>query len=230
VGSLALLFSFSRGGWLAFAVAVVVLLVGLVRGRYVGVRGPVVAFFIATLIAVLFYPQIVARFGSEEGSAAALDRVYLIKIAWNMIKESPIIGVGANTFMSVVTKYARGPELQDIYLHMVHNQYLLVFAETGIVGMAAFLWFLFTCFREAWKCLKSKGSELTQMIGLSVTAAFIGMTIHMMVDMFASRMCLSFLFVLCSLCSASRKVEAAGEAAEVAEEGVVVPGVTPLVS
>lgn len=207
-GGLALLFSFSRGGWLAFAVAFMVLLFGFVRGGYVSTRGAILAFLAAGVVAIIFFPLIQARLISPEGSEAALDRVYLIKIAWNMIKESPILGIGANTFMSVVNTYTRGPELSDVYLHMVHNQYLLVFAETGIVGILAFLWLLIACFKESWACAKSGTGEFSQMIGLSVTAAFIGMLTHMMVDMFASPMCLSLLFVFCSLCSASMKVYA----------------------
>ena len=130
-----------------------------------------------------------------------------------MIKESPFIGIGANTFMSVVNNYTRGPDLQDIYLHMVHNQYLLVFAETGLVGILAFLWFLFACFRESWECSNAK-SELSRIVGISAGAGFLAMAAHMMVDMYSSPLCFGLLFVFCSLCAAARKVQTKAETSQ----------------
>lgn len=206
VGVVALLFSFSRGGWMAFILAFLILIFAMAKGGHTRPGTSFAAIVVTVLIGVIFYPQIYARLVSEEGAAAALDRVYLIKIAWNMIKESPVVGIGANTFMSVIGQYQRGAELQDIYLHMVHNQYLLVFAETGIVGMIAFLWFLVACFRESLECARSR-SDLTRMIGLSAGAGFIAMATHMMVDMYSSPLCYGLLAVLCSLCAAARRVQ-----------------------
>ncbi len=210
-GGLALIFSFSRGGWMAFAAAFLVLLFMLKKRRYVSARPVFLAIVVAVLVTALFYPQIHDRLVSEEGADAAVDRIYLIKIAWNMIKSSPFIGIGANTFMSVINNYTRGPDLQDIYLHMVHNQYLLVFAETGLVGIIAFLWFLFACFRESWECSHGR-SELSRIIGISAGAGFLAMAAHMMVDMYSSPLCIGLLFVFCSLCAAAKKVQGAPKA------------------
>lgn len=207
LGGAALLFSFSRGGWMAFAIAFLLLLLALSKGRYARAGRPMLALLIAVFVVVLFLGRIEARLLSPEGSEAAQDRIYLVKIAWNMIKDSPILGVGANTFMSVITQYTNSPELRYVYLHMVHNQYLLVFAETGLVGIIAFLWFMLACFRESLDCVRRRGSELAQMVGISVGAGFIAMAIHMMVDMYASPLCLSLLFVFCSLCAAVKKIE-----------------------
>jgi O-antigen ligase len=191
---------------MAFAVAFLVLIFALSKGRYVRGKGPLLALLIAAVVVFLFFGQIESRLVSQEGSDAAQDRIYLVKIAWNMIKDNPILGVGANTFMSVITRYTRGPELQYVYLHMVHNQYLLVFAETGLVGILAFLWFMLTCFRESLDCVRRRSNDMAQMVGISAGAGFIAMAIHMMVDMYASPLCLSLLFVFCSLCSAVKKI------------------------
>lgn len=207
-GGMALLLSYSRGGWIAFSLALLVLIVVMVRGGYVEARRPFAVLLIVVAVAVVFFPQIHDRLTSDEGAAAATDRIYLIKIAWNMIKESPLVGIGANTFMSVIGQYQRGAELQDIYLHMVHNQYLLVAAETGFVGIIAFLWLLIACFRQALECARSKTSELARTVGLSAAAGFIAMTAHMMVDMYSSPLYLGMLFFFCGLCSAARKVQA----------------------
>lgn len=213
-GAISLLFSFSRGGWMAFVFAFLILLFTVAKSGRTKAGTTFAAITVVVLMGVVFYPQIHYRLVSEEGAAAAVDRIYLIKIAWNMIKESPIVGVGANTFMSVIGQYQRGAELHDIYLHMVHNQYLLVFAETGVVGMVAFLWFLIACFRESFECVRSRTNELTRAIGLSAGAGFAAMATHMMVDMYSSPLCFGLLFVFCSLCAAARKVERAGDTSQ----------------
>ena len=73
-GGLALIFSFSRGGWMAFAAAFLVLLFILLKRRYVGMGAVVLAILATSLAAYLFYPQIHDRLMSEEGAAAAVDR------------------------------------------------------------------------------------------------------------------------------------------------------------
>ncbi|BDG37557.1 O-antigen ligase family protein [Saccharococcus caldoxylosilyticus] len=74
-------------------------------------------------------------------SRAVVSRVTLWKTGWVMMKENPILGVGIGNYLvrykDYVTKY---PELyigHDQY--SVHNSYLKVGAETGFIGLAAFL-------------------------------------------------------------------------------------------
>jgi putative inorganic carbon (hco3(-)) transporter len=72
---------------------------------------------------------------------AVVSRVTLWKTGWVMLKENPVLGVGMGNYLvrykEYVTKY---PELyigHDQY--SVHNSYLKVGAETGFIGLAAFL-------------------------------------------------------------------------------------------
>lgn len=72
---------------------------------------------------------------------AVVSRVTLWKTGWVMMKDNPVLGVGLGNYSvrykEYVTKY---PELyigHDMY--SVHNSYLKVGAETGFIGVAAFL-------------------------------------------------------------------------------------------
>jgi O-antigen ligase len=72
---------------------------------------------------------------------AVVSRVTLWKTGWVMMKENPVIGVGIGNYLvrykEYVTKY---PELyigHDQY--SVHNSYLKVGAETGFLGLFAFV-------------------------------------------------------------------------------------------
>lgn len=57
-----------------------------------------------------------------------------------MIKESPFYGVGLNNFIVHLPKF--WVQSGVYFLQPVHNIFLLVAAETGLVGLLAFLWFL----------------------------------------------------------------------------------------
>ena len=71
------------------------------------------------------------------------DRLVMWQAAIGMIKDRPILGHGLNTFMADYLAYWVGGERQPRY---AHNCYLQVAAETGIIGLSAFvalLWYLF---------------------------------------------------------------------------------------
>ena len=76
------------------------------RGGRVAVVGAVVI-----LLLVPFYGRMEARIaGQTRGVTYSQNaRLPLIKLAWKMIQDRPILGVGANNFSPAVSRYA-GPE------------------------------------------------------------------------------------------------------------------------
>ncbi|WP_250280681.1 O-antigen ligase family protein [Frankia sp. CiP1_Cm_nod2] len=83
-------------------------------------------------------------------------RVDLWKVAWSVVRDHPLLGVGLNNYTAVEGDYVRrvGPvPWLDIIVsraHEVHNAYLQLLAENGIVGSALFLAFLALCLRSAF--------------------------------------------------------------------------------
>ena len=67
------------------------------------------------------------------------DRWVMWQAALGMIRDRPILGHGVNTFMANYLRYRVGGERQPRY---AHNCFLQVAAETGILGLATFLWLL----------------------------------------------------------------------------------------
>jgi len=67
-------------------------------------------------------------------------RVRIVKTGWNMFIDRPITGQGLNTFMANYERF-RVPEERGIWY--AHNSYLQVACETGVFGLAAFLWLIF---------------------------------------------------------------------------------------
>lgn len=75
------------------------------------------------------------------------QRIDLIKAATQMIKGGPLIGVGLANFTATLSDYDGVSGFMRI-LQPVHNIFMLVAAETGILSLAAFLAFLLGLLRK----------------------------------------------------------------------------------
>lgn len=75
----------------------------------------------------------------------------LWKVAWTMAGDHPIVGVGLDNFTVVSGDYTRrvGPlesvDLIAVRPHQVHNAYLQLLAEVGVVGFVLFTGFVLGC-------------------------------------------------------------------------------------
>lgn len=185
VGATALAFTLSRGGWASFAVSVGVLCLMLWRRGWFKPTLPVtVGGIVVVLIAAGGLHELIALrlLGDDQGSAHA--RGPLMQLAFRMIEDYPLLGIGANNFAIMIERYAT-PEFDVEWLYVVHNKYLLVWAETGVGGLIAFLGFLLVTLRRAWGRGQS-GDPLLAPLALGLTAALIGHTMHMFVDLFSN--------------------------------------------
>lgn len=94
------------------------------------------------VVGALFYCAF--QLSTEE---ALVQRLHLNQTALEMIKQSPIIGVGLNNFIPRLPDF--WPKLTTTrFLQPVHNIFLLVAAETGLIGLLIFLWFLILTFKK----------------------------------------------------------------------------------
>lgn len=177
-----ILFTFSRGGWISAFAGLVVMIYFLHRYKLIRSRelGMLVLAGVAFLI--IFHQPILSRlhFGDE----SAHSRIYLNKIAWAMIQSHPIWGIGVNTFPFLMRDYYH-PGLQlHTWLHTVHNQYLLVWAEMGIPGIVSFLALLVGSWRVALKVFRREGKY--RFLALFLGSAIFANALHMMVDMYVA--------------------------------------------
>ena len=68
------------------------------------------------------------------------------------------------------------------YTPIVHNAYLLITAETGIIGLAAFIFFLVILLIQAWRIINQAPNDTVWVASVGILGALIAMTIHSMVD------------------------------------------------
>jgi O-antigen ligase len=143
--SLALFRTESRGGLVASGVVLVVavFLSGPVRFRSMVLISTVASFgvFYFTLVAP---PEALARiteFRANQGSG----RVDLWEVAVQVFRDHPLIGVGAGNFRVVEPAYAitdinlRSTHLVVDLTKVVHNTYLHLLTEIGLIGLALFV-------------------------------------------------------------------------------------------
>lgn len=195
LGAIALTLTLSRGGLMAFGIAILVLgVVGLHRRWFKG--STIVAMLaIAAVIAIVAGPTLAARLlGDDNGAAFA--RIPLMQIAFLVIRDYPL-GVGLNNFTSVLPHYV-GPEFATQFIYSIHNYYLTIWAEIGPLGLIAFLWFLAATIRRAWRCANTLGPDLAP-VAVAVLGGLLGETVHMFVDVFKSWAQLDSLLLMAGL-------------------------------
>lgn len=212
LGLIALLFTLSRGAWGAFAIAIIIIVALTWRRGWLKAWVPLALIIGAVLFLTVFQGIILGRLLGDDGGAA-YGRIALVDIAWKMIGDHPILGVGANNFATVMKDYI-GPDLFMSWVYTVHNKYLLVASELGILGIGAFIFFLIATLRRgfiAW----FREDRFPALVALSLSAAILGHMFHMQADIFNARASVQMLWFAAGLLSALAVLRAR----QAAEEG-----------
>jgi O-antigen ligase len=206
LGGVALIFTFSRGGWMALALAVTVICLLVWSRRGFSLKTPIAVLLILGMLYLPFQSVISARLlGDDKGSAES--RIPLMKLAFRIIEDNPVLGVGANNFTVVMDRYLT-PEFRHSFLFAVHNKYLLVLSETGIIGLLAFLAFLLDALRKGWQCWALQ-DRLLSPLALGFAAGIAGHIVHMSVDVFRGRPTQQLLWLVAALLTAMHRMCAA---------------------
>jgi O-antigen ligase len=157
-GAIGLASTLSRTGWTLFAVQLVMLLAGLcVLGllqahRAIGIG--VVTVLAASLALLPLYARIESRF-TDDFRESLEFRMTHDRIALEIWDHSPLTGIGLNNYSDHLARYGLeevntmielGSEamwaLHLRFLAWVHNIYLLMLAETGLLGLTGYLLFI----------------------------------------------------------------------------------------
>lgn len=175
-GTAVLLITLSR---VAILVWFVLLCVGLLI-RFGKSAGLLVTTTIGILLGLLFLtPFFSGRFLDTYAYTESVDlRLLLQNAALGMWFHNPLLGVGLNNFLSTLPFFIEGHVLFG-FLQPVHNIFLLVLAETGIVGLAIFGVVLGVGFINNLRTIRRTPGQFSLFAFLSLTAVIaIGLTDH----------------------------------------------------
>ncbi len=183
---LALLLTFSRAAWIGLFPALGIL---FIRGR---------AKFLLPASAIILLGLLV--WGLNLGSRTHLeDRVRSISawrvdksvqyrlIYWEaagrMIKERPLLGSGPG-YGIFIRKYRDEFKVLDTGEKVTapHNNYLSIAVSTGLLGLAAFLFLLFTAFRSATEDFRSSSGWFGKSLVVGMTAGLTGFLVGCLFD------------------------------------------------
>lgn len=157
--------SFTRAAWVGFAMGLVTIILFGWRRRTLQGR---MVFWIAAITMVgvaILLPTMLSRvsgdyaaLGGDPTAATLRERIGLIRIALDIIAEHPFTGIGAGAYSHVFRAYAND---SNQWLFVVHNEFLLRAAETGIPGAMAFVALLVAGFRVALRLAQTKPSLIS---------------------------------------------------------------------
>ncbi|GFR39442.1 hypothetical protein PRECH8_27380 [Insulibacter thermoxylanivorax] len=165
----ALVFTGSRGAWLAFGGAIGLALLFLNRKLFIG-------FLIAAVLSSIFVPQISSRF------AALFNPEYLAKSsengriqrwigAYDQMRSNPIFGTGLGHYGGAVADRHFGTIYVDSY-------YFKTLAEMGLLGLGVYLWLMYMLLRNTFDIWK--GSARTRQFYLygGIFAGLLAVILH----------------------------------------------------
>jgi putative inorganic carbon (hco3(-)) transporter len=208
LGLPALVLTGSRGGLIAFVVAVVVLGVAIARRHGLGARRPLVAMVVAgLLLAVAGAPALSRLIQGDAGSAGS--RVPLARLAVDMIESRPVLGVGLNNFAVSIPTYA-GPSFTRQWVYTVHDRFLLIWSESGPLALLAFLWFLGAALRRGLRIVRRAQDALVAALAAAIVGAVAGSVVHMTVEIFSGRAVVELLWILTALLVGLERLGRAG--------------------
>lgn len=139
---IALILTYSRTSWLAFGAVVAgtgILLFGKpVWNRWL----KLLSIFLLLLIPLFVFLPLRSRIGSsfDANSQAVGDRVSGVQTAFKIIKNHPLAGVGVKNYVINLDDY-EAKRLDYWQYQPAHNSYVLIAAESGLVGFGLFVVF-----------------------------------------------------------------------------------------
>ena len=143
----------SRGGLVALAVATISALIIAPRQRK-RLLGLLSMAAVAGGVLVAVNPGSLSRITDISGGTSGRNDLW--RVAWEVFTGHPVIGVGIGNFQVVESHYVLRPGAIDRiqYLtdvpYLVHNTYLQLLAESGVIGLVAFLLVIVLTLRAAY--------------------------------------------------------------------------------
>jgi O-antigen ligase len=154
-----LFYTYSRAAYLALGF--LFLFFGIFRKKLIIISTIVVLLF-GSLIVSYLPPSVVNRVemttteeGELEGSSA--HRVTIWKIGWDIFLQNPVLGIGYH----MTPSYILVDGLQNM-----HNYFLQVLVELGLVGFFLFLFLFFSASKSGWILYKITSDSFEKGIGL----------------------------------------------------------------
>ncbi len=109
----------------------------------------------------------------EEGFGPDVGRVALIETGLQMVRDHPLFGVGPQRIETEFVGYYDEENLDTFYYGHMHNNFLQIAAERGLICLITFVWLFVELFKGLWR-LKGTTDPTLRFVSLSALAALTG--------------------------------------------------------
>ncbi|MDD5085394.1 MAG: O-antigen ligase family protein [Candidatus Omnitrophica bacterium] len=193
----------SRGAWIASALAI--LFFGVISGR------KIIIFLVvaASLTAVLLMPRsVLIHLDIENKEQSVVERFVLWQRALDVIAARPLFGIGINTYSISHKKYDKHQSYR-VRGYYAHNGYLQMAAETGLVTLGIFLFFIARLFLSFIKSLRCPVSEPKRVLLFWLASGLFGFLAYACADTILHNKPTLYLFwFMCGLAVAVMRLSA----------------------
>lgn len=168
LSSITLLLTFTRSVWLGWAVAALVVILAS-RARIALYAVPLVILFI-TFMPLDLFGRLMSTFDFKQSSN--FDRIRMLEAGAEMIRDHAVLGVGPANVKAAYALYRAQDAPRPRPPHL-HNNVVQLWAERGILGLAAYLLLLGLFIREciqAWDTNRT-WAEAGIAVAVSLTVA-----------------------------------------------------------
>lgn len=195
-----LMYSLSRGGYVALLVGW--LFLGLAKKRWMLVALIAFIFTWTALVPNAVRERVMMTYDGGGLDHSSETRLTLWEDAMQMVDSNVVLGSGFNTYayMHRVGNYAD-----------THNYFLKVLVETGIFGLALFLWLLAKTFRIGLALSRSAKDPFYASLGLGLAAWLVtAFTANLFGDRWSFLQVCGYMWIIAGMVAHARKVEEAG--------------------
>ncbi|MCK5687169.1 O-antigen ligase family protein [bacterium] len=163
-----LLFTFSRGSYLAFVIGLVYYFLKSKKFVYLLIFAMLPVFY-TTVLPTAVVQRIEMSFQGSLNEENSMDqdvdsRLMMWEQSLDMISEAPLFGTGVLSFHSA-------------HWNNPHNQHLNILVQGGGIGYILFLWLFVASFREAKYLFRIGADPFSRAFGLGMTVAILSLFI-----------------------------------------------------
>lgn len=189
----ALELTWSRGAWIAALAGLAVMVILAPRRR----AGLLVLCLVTLLLATAAIGpgrvSLARRIEAIPSAAFNLDRLTLWEGALRIARAHPVLGTGYGTFSRAWRRHMPEDIVQEATT--AHNLFLTYAAETGLVGLAAFLAFVAAALGGLWQRITStRGDPRTDGLWAACLAATVAVLVHQLFDVTVASVHMGFGF------------------------------------
>ena len=170
LGAVTLALGLTRGAWIGFAVAAVLMAV-------VGRPRTLLLVPLAAVVLALAMPQsVVERTVSvlDLEQPSVRERVAMLDAGVRMVGDHPVLGVGPGMVQPAFTTYR--DEAAPPRVPHLHNNLVQIAAERGLAGLAAYLGILLVFAFHIWRALR-KPTQISRPAIVGCLSAIVGVTV-----------------------------------------------------